>query len=409
MTTTADPTAFAFQAQSPAGEALSGTIDAASVDDAARRLRGMQLRVIELSPLRQSAQPRPLRGVDFQAFNTQLAHLAAAGLPVEQSLRLIADDMHSPRRAEAVRQIAQEMEAGQSLPEALQKHAAQFPPLYSQLVGAGIRTGNLPGMLLNLGRHLDLVTRLRAVLWGAIAYPLMLLISLIGVIVLLGIFVLPQFRHIYGDFHTELPMSTNVVLTGSQFLLAEWPVLLAIALIMIVGWPILWRLSSGRTRQKTLELLVFPLPLIGPALRRNLLARWCDALKLGIQAGLDLPAAIDLAGDAVASPGMQRDGQKLIDAINAGQSIDTAVRTPLIPPSVVSVIALASNQNDLPAALETLSQMFRQQAEIRMSMIPAVLTPLLIILIAMTIGFVVLAMFAPMICLFSVVSGSAHK
>ncbi len=92
-------TAFAYRAQTTIGEPMTGTIDAASIDDAGRRLRTMQLRAIEIDPVPPVAplKPRALRASDFQTFNMQLAHLTTAGLPVEQSLQLIAHDMQSAR------------------------------------------------------------------------------------------------------------------------------------------------------------------------------------------------------------------------------------------------------------------------------------------------------------------------
>src|SRR2546425_278061 len=104
MTAISDPiTAFAYRAQTSAGEPLSGTIDATNVDDANRRLAGLQLRVLELDPVTAAPRTKPLRGEDFLAFNTQLAHLTTAGLPVEQGLRLIAEDMRSRHMAQTVK------------------------------------------------------------------------------------------------------------------------------------------------------------------------------------------------------------------------------------------------------------------------------------------------------------------
>jgi len=111
---TADPiAAFAFSAQNAAGEPLSGTINADSIVEASRKLHDLQLRAIELDPIRATAQkPRRLSGDDFQAFNTQLAYLATAGLPIEKSLRLIAEDMRTGALAETVKQVATDLESG---------------------------------------------------------------------------------------------------------------------------------------------------------------------------------------------------------------------------------------------------------------------------------------------------------
>src|ERR1700761_1279024 len=211
---TEDPVAsFAFIAQSGGGEPLSGTINAGSVTEANRKLLDLQLRVIELDPVRSSVQKgKRLGGDDFQAFNTQLAYLASAGLPIERSLRLIAEDMRTGALATTVKKVAADLESGQSLPEAFAQHAKQFPPLYSELVNAGIRTGNLSGMLLGLSRHLEMTRRLRALLWRAVSYPLVVMLGLLFVVAFLGIFVLPQFKIIFHDFRVELPAVTQMLI-----------------------------------------------------------------------------------------------------------------------------------------------------------------------------------------------------
>jgi type IV pilus assembly protein PilC len=139
--------------------------------------------------------------------------------------------------------------------------------------------------------------------------------------------------------------------------------------------------------------------LFGPVLRRNLIARWCDAMATALGAGLDLPASIDLASSAINSPLLAGDGQVLISAISSGRPL-ADVRLRIIPATVPAVLDLAAAGKDLPSALDTLGQMHQQQAELRLATIPAVLTPWLFILIGTLIGFVVLAMFAPMISLF---------
>jgi type II secretory pathway component PulF len=246
-------------------------------------------------------------------------------------------------------------------------------------------------------------------LWRAFAYPIMVLASLAFVLTLLCAYVFPKFELIFRDFKTDLPMITQVVLGFSNLIALNLTAILIAAAVVVFGFPLLWHIFRRLTwDQPILEMLVFPLPLVGTALRRNLLARWCDALKIAVEAGLDLPSAVTLAADAVGSPKLRRDAQVLVDAVHSGRQLDDRVRLRLVPPSIVTVLALASANDDLPAGLGTLGQMFQQQAEIKMALIPGVLTPLLIVLIAFVIGVVVLAMFAPMISLIQAISGPGH-
>jgi len=157
------------------------------------------------------------------------------------------------------------------------------------------------------------------------------------------------------------------------------------------------------------EWLRFSMPLIGPILRYNMLARWCDAVALSIKSGLDLPRAISLANDAVGSSSLRKDSEMLIAALQAGNPIDSVQQTRILPATAVATMSLASQQSDLGGAMTTLSEMYQQQAQLRLSLLPAVLTPLLLILMAVVIGFVILGMFLPLISLIQNISSPQKR
>lgn len=397
------PESFAYQAQTPEGLSVTGTIDATNAEHASRLLLALRLRVLQIEPAARPQRLKPLGTDDFLAFNQQLAHLTRAGLPIEHGLRLIAQDMRSGRLAETVQQLANELEKGTPLEQAFAKHSAQFPPLYSKLIGAGVTTSNLPAMLLNLGRHMEMVYRLRALMWRSLAYPLAVLVGLLAVLAFIGIWVMPRFEQLFSDFGIRLPVLTEMLLTTPRWMpILLWAVGIGVV-ALLVGWQIVKRTGHDRW---VIDYLILPLPLIGPVLKRNLVARWCDAAKIAVMAGLDLPKAIELASDAVGSPRLRDDGLTLATALQSGKPLDDAIgRTELLPASVPAAMALASQNGNLPAALATLSEMYQQQAEVRMGLIPGLLTPLLVILIALIIGTVVLALFLPMISLIQNVAG----
>jgi type IV pilus assembly protein PilC len=142
--------------------------------------------------------------------------------------------------------------------------------------------------------------------------------------------------------------------------------------------------------------LLLPLPLIGPVLRASLVSRWLDAVRVGVQAGLDLPAALSLAGDATGSPGLVRDGRAMSESLTAGRAL-TSTDTVLLPPTVPAAIEFASGHNDLPTTLETLTELYQRQAELRLESVPTVLTPLLLIFMAVTVGVILAGLFMPLV------------
>ncbi len=393
--TTTSPNTFAYHAQTADGQRMSGTVDAQDVADATRRLVELGLRVSEITAAPSAPRPRALRASDFQAFNEQLAHLAKAGLPLEHGLRLIAADLNNGRLSRTIELVAAELERGTPLPEAFEKHRAQFPALYGRLVGAGVKSGNLPGVLFNLGRHLELVQRLREALWRTFAYPVAVIIGLCLILTLLGLFVVPKFGEVYRDFRLELPAITKLLLAAGQTV----PVVAVVVVVIVIAVPIVWLSlrSAGREGAFT-DFVARYVPLVGPVIRRGLAARWCDLLRVAISSGMDLPAAIVLASEATGSPALIRDGRELAGQLEAGRPLEPR-RHALLPSSIPATIQFASGFNDLPTTLEALGEMCQRQAELRVAAIPAVITPIFILLIGVSVGFIILGLLAPMLTL----------
>lgn len=403
---------FAYRAQSLDGQPLSGTIDAATADQARERLESLRLRVLELEPAAAAATTttgRGLRGDDFITFNQQLAHLTAAGLPMEQGLRLIAQDLRRGRVAATVRQIANDLEKGNSLGDSFQKYASRFPPAYGRLIDAGVRSSNLSGMLLSLGQHLQTVARLRSALWRALSYPIMVFLALCFVVAFIGHFVLPKFEVVFRDFGTRLPAITEFLLAGSRVLGTGAIVAAVLVILALVLWQVLR--AAGRDEPMR-DAIGLHLPLIGQTLKRSLISRWCDAVRLGINGGLDLPAAMRTAADAVGSPRLAREVEQLVLRIEGGQPLDDGGgRRGLIPATVLAAMELSSRQGGpgvLADVLATLSQMYQQQARAKVGLIPAILMPVMLGLLTVIIGFVIVAMFAPLITLIRSVSGGGN-
>jgi len=393
-------TTFAYEAQAEDGEAFNGTLDAVDADEARWKLQALGLRVVRMAPAEDEGAARrrtaALRGDDFLAFNEQLAQLTAAGLPVEQGLRLIARDLRRGSLRRSVQAVADELDRGTPLEQAFEKHASNFPPLYGMLIKVGVETGNLSGALLNLGRHMQLVARLRETLWRAAAYPLMVLIGMVAVVSFIGLWVVPEYQPIFHDMDVLLPPPTELLMSLVQWLPATLIALGVLAIGAVVGWSALW--GSG-WHGWLIDRVILRLPLIGAILRRSVTARWCDAAGLAVSAGIDLPRAMTLAGDAVGLGSVGRDSASMARAIESGASIGESAALRVLPPSVAATIDLASHRGDLPEALRMLATMHERQAEARLATVSAVLQPLFILVLAFIMGFVILALFLPLISL----------
>ena len=389
------PDHFAYEAQTADGLRMSGTVDAQDVGEASRRLMELGLRVVEIAPAQRAPKPRALRASDFAAFNQQLAHLSQAGLPLEHGLRLIAADLRRGRLARTVELVAAELERGTPLAEAFEKHRTHFPTLYGRLVAAGVQAGNLPGVLFNLGRHLELVQRLRETLWRTLTYPIAVLIGLGVVLLLISTFILPQFGDIYADFNLQLPAVTQALISFGHVV----PIIAAVVLVLAIGLPLMWLILRQAGRQGGVnDFITRYVPLVGPVMRRSLAARWCDLLRVAVDSGMDLPAGMMLASEATGSPALVRESKKMATQLEAGQPLEGS-RRGILPASIPATIQFASGHHDLPTTLEALAEMSQRHAELRVTAIPAFILPLSVLLIGCGVAFVVIGLFAPMITL----------
>ncbi len=390
------PHSFLYQAQTHSGQTITGSIEAVDLAAARLLLESMQLTVMDL----QLDQPARRRGTvgesEFLLFNQQLAYLTQAGLPVESGLRLIAAETHRPGLSRAVQGVADDLARGKPLGEAFESRRGQFPRLYGRLIDAGVAAGNLPGMLFNIGRHLELVSRLRGAVMRAVAYPAFVLGALALVLGFLSFYVIPQFTEIYSDFDAELPRLTVFVIHSSVW--APWVFGGIVAALLL--WPVLWRgVQMAGLDTAVADGFVMPLPLIGPVLRHGLIARWCDTVRLCVEGGLDLPRAMDLAGEAIGSPSLKQDGRRMQKCLSEGHDLPSCGRLSVIPPTVVTTIDLAARQNQLASALDAATELHRQQAESRVGAVNVVLLPAMIVLLGLVVGGIVMALFLPLICL----------
>jgi type IV pilus assembly protein PilC len=212
--------------------------------------------------------------------------------------------------------------------------------------------------------------------------------------------VVPAFTQIYTDFKVQLPPLTQWIMIISPAV--PW-VVGGIVAVLFGGGGLCWLL--GRLGVVAGETAFQSLPLVGPIIQRSLVAAWCDTVRVGVEAGMDLPAALALAGDVSASGRLRQDSAALADVLAAGGTLDTVGRLSLLPATVPTAMAFGSRAGDLATTLRTLSQLYQEQADLRLAALPAILGPWLLLFIAGLIAVMLVALLVPMLTLIGAVSG----
>lgn len=387
---------YAYESITESGRLMTGTIEASGPEQVAQVLAEMRLHVNSIEEAKPAGGLRSVGRDEFLLFNQQLASLTKAGVPLERGLRELAADAGSGKMARLITEITDDLERGISLDEAVEKRKTHFPPLYSQILKAGLQSGRLSEMLTNLTRHLEIEHQSRRIIIESISYPAVILVLMALVVTFLMTVLVPSYYQMLSDMsdgQAMLPYLTKRMFSISRYVWHVWIVLGFVAVSAGVGWA--W-LSASTTGRQWRERIVLRIPLIGRVYESGLLGRLAEAMAVLTAAGSTLPLTVRLAGQSSRSELVKADCELMAGQIEQGQSIfESGQGCRLIPRLYLYAMQLASQRNELHDSLTNLGQMYAQQAVARQVRMRAILLPTMIVSLGLIVGMVVASMFLP--------------
>ncbi|KPK76101.1 MAG: hypothetical protein AMJ79_08260 [Phycisphaerae bacterium SM23_30] len=394
---------FEYQALTSSGRLMTGTIEASSPEQAREQLSEMPLTV---NTLEKAPPPKPKTPVgrnEFLLFNQQLAALTQAGIPLERGLRELAADTGTGSMGKLIAEIADELEAGGSIEQAFEGRRKHFPPLYGQILKAGVETGRLSEMLTSLNRHLEITGQTRRIIFEAMCYPLVVLTLAALVITFLFLVVVPQFEQVFGEFDVTLPLVTNIILAIPQHVIPFWLIVAGAVLLFIVVAVVSSSFPAGRRFNESIY-LVFPV--FGRVYHSSLMARMADALALLIGAACDMPTALRLAANAAGSEKLKREAEMIAAQLEKGANILEAGQfCRIIPRLFLYSIQLGAQRNELQDNLYGLTEMYTQQVRCHQAKLQVLLMPVMLIIVGLLMAFCIVALFLPMVKMIEALGG----
>lgn len=385
---------FEYQAMTAGGRVMTGTLQAESLKEAQDLLAGMQLAV---SSIRKAPRPRPrtrLGRSEFLLFNQQLASITQAGIPLERALRELSGDVQSAPLRRAVAQLADDLERGTPVETAFQRHQQYFPHLYGQIIKAGVQSGRLSEMLISLNRHLEMAGQTRRIFWDALSYPLFMMVLATGILTLLLMYVVPQFKAFFADRGESLPAMTSALIWLGDHVIHIWACAGAVFVIMVFGRFLLRLSPDGR---RALEKMVLRTPLLGRLYHRTILARLADSMAILVGAHCDLPTALRLGAGASGSENLIHECEVLARQAEAGRSaLDTDQSLPTIPRLMLYSIHLGAERNELEDNLYQLAEAYRIQALQWQGSLQTLLMPVMLIAVGGIMAFLLTGLFMPL-------------
>jgi general secretion pathway protein F len=303
------------------------------------------------------------------------------------------------------KQLGDDLHAGLTLPQALERQQGRVPPYYAALLAAGIRSGRLSEVLGTLTMYARSLADFRSSLVSALIYPAIVLILGLGVLVGVAVLVLPGFADIFDKMKVRLPWMTQALLFVGEHVVEI--LILPLAVLIVGLFLVRWVLRFSRGGRMAWARLVYSMPLTGALIRSARLAAFTDLLGILVDQSVPLPEALRLAGEASSDP-LLAEGIKQVEAdVQHGLPLGEALRCrALVPALVVWMTGFGERQGTLGSALHHLAQMYRRQAEARATLLRTVLPPLLIILLAgLLAGLFIFGLMSPMYSLLEGLGG----
>jgi type IV pilus assembly protein PilC len=353
-------------------------------------------------PTKVATKSKPLFGAagstisakEIAIFSRQIATMMKAGVPMVQSLEIIASGQKNPRMQTMISDLKAEIEGGSSLHEAMTKFPVQFDLLYRNLVKAGESAGVLDTVLDTVATYKERMETLKGKIKKALFYPATVIAVAIIVSAILLVFVVPQFENVFKQFGADLPAFTQMIVTASRFMVTWWWAVLIVTIGALAGFMFMYRRTPALV--EWLDRLMLKLPVIGQVLHNSAIARFSRTLALTFKAGVPLVEALETVGPATGSIVYEKATRRIRDDVSVGYPLNIAMRqVNLFPPMVVQMTAIGEEAGALDTMLYKIADFYEQEVDNTVDALTSLLEPFIIVFIGVVVGGMVVAMYLP--------------
>jgi type IV pilus assembly protein PilC len=388
---------FEYTARSQTGQIQKGQMDVASKDDVSAYLRKNRLILVSVREAPKQIKfsmggPR-VKTRDIVIFTRQFATMINAGLPLVQSLNILAAQTENKTLAEVTRAVVYDVESGNTLADAFSKHPKAFSSLYVNMVAAGEAGGILDTILLRLATFLEKNDALVRKVKGAMIYPGVIMFVAGAAIAILLIFVIPTFQSMFASANLELPLPTRAVIGLSNFLIGYWWAMLLAAGGAVFGIKSYYATPAGR---RQIDALLLKAPVLGDVIRKSAVSRFTRTLGTLVSSGVSILEGLEItaktAGNQVVHDAVMESRQ----SIAGGETIAAPLeKSKVFPPMVISMIAVGEQTGGLDEMLSKIADFYDEEVDVAVSALLSLMEPAMIVILGVIVGGIVVAMYLP--------------
>lgn len=384
---------FTYKAVREDGTSFVDESMATDAEELRRDLEGRGYLVLSLDKKKTGLRGGRSSAKDFLLFNQEFSTLVKAGLPILQCLEILQKRMEKPDFRAALESVIHDIKGGAALSDAMARHPAYFPPLYTATVKAGEKSGALVDVLLRYITYQKKMIAVMTKLKMALAYPVFLVAALVVVLSIFFLYVIPNFTQMYSDQAGPLPLLTQLLVDFTGIVTRFAPFIL-IALLAAAGGIYSWqRTEQGRNTLDTIKLRI---PLLRSFITQYLLAQITRTLATVLRGGIPLVQALDTTAGVISNRAMARRLSEARELVTEGVSLaDAFERTRVAPDMTVRMIEVGESSGDLPQMLEDVADYYDQEVENRLTALTTMIEPVLMLTMGLVMAVIVVALYLP--------------
>jgi len=392
---------YSYKARDADGKAVTGTMDSASEEKLADKLRDMgymptQIKEAkaELDLNKFGERFKRIKPEDLIMFSVQLANMIDAGLTLIKSLDIIAKQIENKKLRDIVGEVKREVEGGSSFSDALGKYPKVFSKLFIDMVAAGEASGKLNSVLNRLALYAEQQEDLRQQVKNALFYPMILAIAGGVVVILIVSFVMPQFVTIFNKAGVPLPLPTQIFYGFGVALKKFWYLIILVGWLAVVGFKAYGRTGIGRVQIDRLKLSI---PVIGTLNRKLIIARFSRTLATLVDSGVPILQSLDIVRGVVSNSIIGDVIQKARKSVEEGERIEHELKkSGEFPPDMIQMISVGEETGKLGPMLTKIAGFYDSAVGYSLKKLIALIEPAFIIILGMLVGFIMASMLLPM-------------
>ena len=395
---------FEYSGRNIQGQLMKGHLEAHSSERVAVQLIQRGVTPVKIEAVRVSEsygrQIENLLGAnrvqvnDLIMFCRQMYTITKSGMPLVKGIRSLSVSLRHESFQNILENVTYRLESGATLSSALAHHPKVFNHLFISMISVGESTGRLEKAFEQLAHYLERDERNRRCLQSALRYPIFVTIALIAAIVIVNIWVIPEFADMFNKFGSALPLVTRALIGMSELLVVHgaWLALITVSLFFIVSYYI--NGSAGRYKWHRNKLR---LPIVGDIIYRASMARYMRSFSLMLQAGVPLNRALSLCAHAIDNVYLSEKIDVIRKGIESGESLlKTHTQAQLLPPLVIQMIAVGEESGQVDNLLAEVAEFYEREVDYDLKKLSDKVEPILIIFMAIFVAMLALGIFLPL-------------